>query len=357
MHARINRRASGFTLIELLVVVAIIALLIAILLPSLAQAREQAKRAKCLSNLREHARLGHYNANEDSGQAVHKAHPSTREDEPPPPPNQARAFYRYFGSGDHCWGGADGAMPEYVRGTITKGAFGRMANRFIFGGATVLPDPSSKDWDLFREPGEDTLFGDYMPAQAQLCMEPRAEILTRSVFAGTGNSYQGDTLGIKDHARPDGHEYSRFGAYRRRLEKFNNTGKNVLFWESRFFQALTNTAEIATTGINSGNQRVRPGGRPQDILDHHRTVGRFNVSFVDGHASIVTIRAQGSMHNPVDYRGADSGALYWRLHWRASGWQYDNFRPRATFLDSVELSWFNNFTDPRVFYQNNIIGP
>jgi len=46
-------RSRGFTLIELLVVIAIIAILAAILFPVFAKAREKARQASCLSNLKQ----------------------------------------------------------------------------------------------------------------------------------------------------------------------------------------------------------------------------------------------------------------------------------------------------------------
>lgn len=73
------RPRAGFSLIELLVVIAIISMLLYLLVPAVGKAREQGRKAVCLSNLRSIGQAVHQYAGEDAGNHAVPMHPSMLE--------------------------------------------------------------------------------------------------------------------------------------------------------------------------------------------------------------------------------------------------------------------------------------
>ena len=104
------KRRNGFTLIELLVVIAIIAILMAVLMPALQRAREQGKRAVCLSNLKQLHLCWHMYTDDFDGKIVNGSASWNGRGENPwawiPPrdvsPDQARITFERGALYDYC---------------------------------------------------------------------------------------------------------------------------------------------------------------------------------------------------------------------------------------------------------------
>jgi prepilin-type N-terminal cleavage/methylation domain-containing protein/prepilin-type processing-associated H-X9-DG protein len=110
-----STRRSGFTLVELLVVIGIIALLISILLPALSKARDTAKRAQCLSNLRTLGQCYFVYANDNKGKGFIFAYTVA----PPSPYKSSQQFWfaalNTDTSGAQTWDPTTGYLTPYYK--------------------------------------------------------------------------------------------------------------------------------------------------------------------------------------------------------------------------------------------------
>lgn len=265
MYRRLGH-PSGFTLIELLVVIAIIALLIAILLPALSGARCEGQKTKCLANMRGLGQaFGTYSI-EDPGGYTTPVHP--------------QAERRWLYDGEYEYGGATGlgvfADPDFL-------ARNRILNTYVYGTAEVAPT------DLFQCPTDEGV------SAAPVNFEPffvNGDGAGKPVHEGTGTSYR-----LNNHINFLGFSpfsSSFYGPYLRPQTRVPSVSDTVLLEETVAEVAKWNDESFSTKGW-------------------HCKVNRFNVLFVDGHASVIFLQGQRDLS--AQYPN------YWIL--RGEGWRMD----------------------------------
>jgi prepilin-type N-terminal cleavage/methylation domain-containing protein/prepilin-type processing-associated H-X9-DG protein len=132
---------NGFTLIELLVVIAIIGVLASLLLPTLGNAKEQAKLIKCISNQKQIGMAFQLYGNDNDARF------------PPLAPPQVYGHRSFeFGGGD--------PDPNYVQGTTMLAATNRPLWRYAQS-KKVFECPSDRGFDISSLPPSKSLFGSW----------------------------------------------------------------------------------------------------------------------------------------------------------------------------------------------------
>jgi prepilin-type N-terminal cleavage/methylation domain-containing protein len=335
-----NRRTlgRGFTLIELLVVVSIILLLIAILLPSLKTAREHARRAVCLANLKGIALSSMTYATSDQHENPIPIHPLT--------------FDAPIDYGTYDWGGKSG-RGEPVAGTddlssawgtsLGRGPGSRPLNRVVFkndptdfrndpgdGNANWRGDTTA-DLPLFRCPSDRGYTGHHLRPWIESGL---------SSYDHYGTSYAANGLWCSGHL-PSWSGYRSWSPIFHPTSRVPNPANTLLYMENagRFGYHLNYTSDQQSEcATNADGPYFSTSDDHSVIGGWHKRDFRFSAAFVDGHADTVVMNGHTSPAPRVSGI-ADAHPLYECHVIRGPGWQIDILPSAPTTMPFPEHSF------------------
>jgi len=356
---RSGLKRAAFTLIELLVVVAIIALLLSILLPSLSAAREQGKRAKCLSNLRSLGSSMYQYANDDSAEqlipiALQQVLDASKLG---PTSDSGNALWRTVNW--FTWGGRSGqkafktsgnggyklgdpniqdsgcpgavARPDYA-------ADRRPLNLYIISGVSV---GDSKRMEWFSCPG-DTGY----PDDPSIDDSPIANAL-RPCYDTIGSSYRASMANVcllSGSGLSAQQAAFSLGVWGLRASSLQDTGKTIMVGEPTFFNMI---------GRDEGDTSFAV-----PVPGWHKRLMTDNLLFCDGSAR--STRAENPVHSSQELLNdlaAFGGDPEWIVKHRGASYKLDTYPVGGAIIwgrTNLASSLFNNADDMKKYPFRNM---
>lgn len=374
MLRSVRKNRGAFTLVELLVVIAIIALLISILLPSLARAREQAKKMKCSGNLKDVSAASYTYAQDDPEENIV---PYWSSNNWVGHGGQAQWMGPFS---EYNWGGK-GGDPDVLEGGVSQkryytqwnapntpnGPGQRPLNKTIYPSIEDTKAASASEEDIMvavRRDNEMELDVFHCPSDRGVSAAHDGRGLISilgdisvpggvtledgsPLYEAFGNSYKAhflNTFGISIPGVPAvGYSYS---AAQRPYSQVGNPSRTVLYSEGN--------AMWTHIWNHQGGWGGMPGVEDFWAKGWHGDKMVFNASFVDGHAAIMDQNVR--MRRPIGTSG--TGFLFasnwvlagcrpefvvmphssafgmWSELYRGDGWQLDTFPSPV-----IPLSW------------------
>ena len=294
-----TRRA--FTLIELLVVIAIISLLISILLPSLRGAREQARRAYCLANLRSIGQAATAYAGDESNELIIPIHSSMVTYRPADEYwlNRTAMWFSYGGRSAVRPFLTD-IEPQLLDDDSEFAVYTRPLNIYLYhdlGAADarqlrLFECPSDRGYPRHEDVDDSPIQNAERPCYETLGNSYRASL--SGLFPGFGQPYEGAFA---------------IGPWGHRLSTITDPASVVVFGEPMFFNMI---------GMDIGD------ANPDPVIAtgwHNRWMTE-NLVFCDGSAR--STRASGHRTIPEDVaRARMAVGPNWDLLSRGPGWRFD----------------------------------